>query len=715
MSNEKQTLPDENGYELWLRYRRVNDEARLGRYRAQIQRVVGDAADATLGCALLELQRGLAGLLGAPVPRADDVGRAGALVVGTPESSALIRGLGLEARLAELGGEGFLLATLPIQGAPALVLCASTSIGVLYGAFHLLRLLATERDIEAISVAERPRVALRILNHWDNLDRTIERGYAGFSLWDWHKLPDYVSPRMADYARACASVGLNGSVLTNVNSNALVLSDAYIEKVAALADVFRPYGIKVFLTARFSAPVELGKLKTADPLAPEVQRWWRERVDAIYRKIPDFGGFAVKANSEGQPGPQNYGRSHAEGANMLADALGERGIVMWRAFVYDHNVPDDRAKQAYTEFTPLDGEFRKNVLVQVKNGPIDFQPREPFHPLFGAMPKTPLLMEFQLTQEYLGCATHLCYLGPLMQEVLDADTFAAGPGSTVAKVIDGSLHGYPITGIAAVSNIGDELTWCGHPFAQSNWYAYGRLCWDHGLRAEALAEEWLRQTFSNERRFLEPALDIMMRSREAVVDYMMPLGLHHQFAWGHHYGPGPWISEGRPDWTSVYYHRADGEGIGFDRTRRGSGAVSQYFPPVAERFDSLEQCPESLLLWFHRVPWDHRLASGKTLWEEICRHYQRGVDAVRGFMATWEELAPYVDRARFEHVRTLLRIQEKEARWWRDACVLYFQTFSKRPLPAGYEPAEKTLAEYKTIRHYYVPGIHNPFPAGNAS
>jgi alpha-glucuronidase len=705
---------NEDGYELWLRYPRVADEERLAAYRAQLQHLVSSPADATLTRAIDELRRGLGGLLGRDLPLASAPG-SGSLIAGTPATSPVVAALGLEARLARVGADGFVLASISVRGAPALVLAANTSLGVLYGAFHLLRLVQTESDLTGLSVDERPRVALRILNHWDNLDRTIERGYAGFSLWDWHKLPDIVDPRYSDYARACASVGLNGSVLTNVNANALVLSDRYLDRVAALADVFRPYGIKVYLTARFSAPVELGKLKTADPLAPEVQAWWKQRADAIYARIPDFGGFAVKANSEGQPGPQNYGRSHAEGANMLADALGERGIVMWRAFVYDHEVPDDRAKQAYTEFTPQDGQFRPNVMVQVKNGPIDFMPREPFHPLFGAMPKTPLLLEFQLTQEYLGCATHLCYLGPLLKEVLDADTYAKGEGSTVAKVIDGSVHGHGLTGIATVTNIGNDRNWCGHPFAQSNWYAYGRLCWDHSLGAEAIGEEWLRMTFSNEPRFLVPALDMMLRSREAVVDYMTPLGLHHQMAVGHHYGPGPWVAEGRPDWTSVYYHRADAEGIGFDRTERGSDALSQYFPPVRAQYQALADCPEELLLWFHHVPWDHRMVSGNTLWVELCLRYQRGVNSVRAFQTIWSELEPFVDSARFAHVSSLLRLQEKEARWWRDACVLYFQTFSRRPLPPGYEPAEKTLAEYKAIRHYYVPGISNPFTSGSAS
>jgi len=716
---------DEDGYELWLRYRRVPDAALLERYRRQLSCIVllgaaarssGEPSTPTLAAALAELQAGLEGLLGRAVPQSDDPQKAGALLLGrtlTPGLEEFRRpAVAAEADvLDELGRDGFALVT-STSGAPRTALVGTSDVGVLYGAFQLLRLLQTGSEIEGLRLASSPRLGLRILNHWDNLDRTVERGYAGFSLWDWQKLPDYLDPRYTDYARACASIGINGSVLTNVNANALVLTDPYIDKVGALARVFRPYGLRVYLTARFSAPIELDGLPTADPRDPDVRDWWRRRVDGIYRKIPDFGGFVVKANSEGQPGPQNYGRSHAEGANLLADALAEHGgLLMWRAFVYDHEVPVDRVKQAYDEFTPLDGTFRSNVVVQVKNGPLDFQPREPHHPLFGAMPKTPLLLELQLAQEYLGCATHLAYLAPMFKECLDSDTFAAGPGSSVAKVIDGSLHGHDTSGMCAVTNIGTDRNWCGHPFGASNWYAFGRLCWDPALSSLAIAQEWLRMTFSNDPRFVASAAQMMLDSREAVVDYMTPLGLHHQMAVGHHYGPGPWVSEGRPDWTSVYYHRADQQGIGFDRTPAGSNAVGQYFEPLRTRYAELEQCPEPLLLWFHHVGWDHRLRSGRTLWEELCGAYQRGVDAVRGFQTIWDSLEAALDRARFRHVSDLLRIQEQEARWWRDACVLYFQTFSRRPLPPGQESAEKSLEELRALRHYYVPGINNPFVA----
>ncbi len=553
-----------------------------------------------------------------------------------------------------------------------------------------------------------PRIRHRVLDHWDNLDRTVERGYAGFSLWDWHKLPDYRDPRYTDYARANASIGINGTVLTNVNADATSLTPPYLAKAAALADVFRPYGIRVYLSARFSAPIEIGGLKTADPLDPEVAAWWKRKADEIYGVIPDFGGFLVKANSEGQPGPQDYGRTHADGANMLADALSPHGgIVMWRAFVYSHEVPEDRAKQAYDEFHPLDGAFRPNVLVQVKNGPIDFQPREPFHPLFGAMPKTPLMLELQITQEYLGFATHLVFLGPLFEEVLQADTYAKGQGSTVARVVDGTLDGHELTGIAGVANTGTDRNWCGSVFACANWYAFGRLAWDHATSSERIADEWAADDVHERSRVPgAPSREMMLASREAAVDYMTPLGLVHLMARNHHHGPGPWVSGGpRPDWTSVYYHRADANGIGFDRTATGSNAVGQYAPPVRDEFASLERVPEEYLLFFHHVPWDHRMRSGDTLWEELVDRYYGGVQQVRWMQERWDSVAKEIDPERYEQVRVFLEIQEREARWWRDACVLYFQTFSKREIPRGYEPPAHTLEHYMAIDERYVPGI----------
>jgi len=707
--------PDEDGYELWLRYRPLSGEARLAEARANFAAVAMPAPSPTLAVARDELARGLAGLLGAAVGCIDDSALTsepwpdGLLIAGTQAGRPALARLGLDHDLRPLGQDGFVIRRLVVDGRRLVALVATSDAGVLYGVFHLLCYLQTGQSLDRLDVTSAPRVGLRMLDHWDNLDGTIERGYAGCSLWDWHKLPGYVSPRMRDYARACASVGINAAALTNVNADARILTAEYLPKVAALADAFRPWGIRVFLTARFNAPMELAHLPTADPLNPQVRAWWKEKAEEIYRHIPDFGGFLVKANSEGQPGPQDFGRTHADGANMLAEAVASHdGVVIWRAFVYSADAAkagQDRAAQANREFVPLNGKFYPNVLLQVKNGPIDFQPREPFNPLFGAMPQTPLMLEFQLTQEYLGFATHLAYLAPMFEETLSADTFAKGPGSTVARVVDGSLFDHSRSGMAAVSNIGSDRSWCGHPFAQANWYAFGRLAWDPALDAEQIADEWLRMTFTSDERFVAPAKRLMLESREAVVDYMTPLGLHHLMARDHHYGPGPWVSEGRPDWTSIYYHRADAAGLGFDRTNTGSGSLSLYPSPLREQLADLRTCPENLLLWFHHVPWDHRMRSGRTLWDELCHRYSAGVEWVESARKNWDDLASFVDAARFEHVRALLTIQEREARWWRNACLLYFQTFSRRPMPAGLPPLEGTLEDCQKVNPSHVPGV----------
>ena len=608
--------------------------------------------------------------------------------------------------LQRLGPEGYLIRSLTEDGHQLIIVAAPEEIGLLYGVFHFLRLLQTHQSLDHLDIASSPRIRHRILDHWDNLDRTVERGYAGESIWDWHKLPDYLDSRYVDYARACASVGINGMVPNNVNASAVSLTPPYLRKLAALANLLRPYGLRVYLTARFSAPLEIGGLATADPLDPAVRAWWRAKADEIYSLIPDFGGFLVKANSEGQPGPQDYSRSHADGANMLADAVAPHGgIIMWRAFVYSQKQPDDRAKQAYQEFVPLDGQFHQNVLLQVKNGPIDFQPREPFHPLFGAMPHTPLMLEVQITKEYLGFATHLVYLGPLFEETLRSDTYARGEGSTVAKVIDGSLFGDSLTGMAGVANIGSDRNWTGSHFDQANWYVFGRLAWNPTLSSRDIAEEWVRMTFTNDDTFVAPVVGMMMGSREAAVDYMTPLGLHHQMARGTHYGPGPWVSGGpRADWTSVYFNRADAQGIGFDRTAAGSNAVAQYAPHVAARLGDIKQVPEQLLLWFHHVPWDYRMASGRTLWDERVIHYTQGVDVVSNMRKLWARLAGKIDAERYDQVSTFLRIQEKEAQWWRDASIAYFQSLSHRALPAGYAAPEHDLKYYESLCFPYVPG-----------
>ncbi|WP_374012586.1 alpha-glucuronidase family glycosyl hydrolase [Pseudoxanthomonas koreensis] len=698
---QARALPDEDGYALWLRYLPVQQVAPL---RAVSAAVAAPAATPTQVVARDELRRGLEGLSGRRPAAVDGVPRDGVVVLGTPASSPLVAALDLD--LAGIGEEGYLVRSVRIGGRAATVIAANSDIGVLYGVFHFLRLAQTGQPLAALDVTQAPKVKVRVLNHWDNLDRYVERGYAGESIWDWHRLPDWLDPRYTDYARANASIGINGTVLNNVNTSALALTPMYLDKTAALASVFRPYGIKVYLSARFSAPIEIGGLPTADPLDPAVRRWWKDKVDEIYRTIPDFGGFLIKANSEGQPGPQDYGRSHADGANMMAQAFAPHGgIVMWRAFVYSHEEPDDRHKQAYTEFVPHDGAFEPNVLVQVKNGAIDFQPREPFHPLFGAMPGTPLMMEFQITKEYLGFATHLAYLAPMYEEVLRADTHARGPGSTVAKVVDGSLDGHALTGMAGVANIGVDRNWSGSHFDQANWYAYGRMAWDPYAGSADIARDWVRMTFSTDPAVVEPVVGMMMGSREAVVDYMTPLGLHHLMGRGHHYGPGPWVEGGpRADWTSVYYHRADARGIGFDRSAGGSNAVAQYAPPVAAQFGNLETVPEEFLLWFHHVPWDHRMASGNTLWDELVLRYGRGVDEVRGMRATWAGLEGRIDPARHHQVAVFLGIQEKEAQWWRDASIAYFQTFAKRPLPAGQAAPPHSLEYYKSLQFPFAPG-----------
>jgi alpha-glucuronidase len=680
----------EDGYDLWLRYRPV-EGTWAARYRSFATELVGVP---DTNPAAQELLRGVAGLLGATPTMASRITRDGTIVLSGPGSAADLRPP--PADLETLGHEGYLIRSIRVHGHRATLIAANSNIGVLYGAFGLLRLMQTRQPLHDLNLRESPRIQHRILDHWDNLDGTVERGYAGASIWDWQTLPDYLEPRYADYARACASIGINGAVLNNVNAEAASLTPQYLEKAAALARVFRPFGVKIYLSARFTAPIEIGGLQSADPLDETVRAWWRNKVDEIYRFVPDFGGFLIKANSEGQPGPQDYHRSHADGANMLAAVLAPHGgIVMWRAFVYSANEKEDRAKQAYDEFVPLDGQFDANVLLQVKNGAIDFQPREPGHPLFGAMPKTSLMLELQITKEYLGFATHLVYLGPLYEEALRFDTHAQGAGSSIGKAIDG---------MAGVSNIGAARNWTGSQFNQANWYVFGRLAWNPELSSRALAEEWVRMTFSNDSRFIVPTVAMMMGSREAAVDYMTPLGLAHLMAAGHHYGPGPWQSKGkRADWMPPYYHRADADGIGANRSATGSNAVSQYAQPLAAQYNDPKLTPEKYLLWFHHLSWDYPMASGRTLWDELVIHYSRGVEYVREMRRTWATLAPYVDSERYAETSAFLALQEREARWWRDACIAYFESLSKRPLPNGYAPPEHSLEEYEAISTPHAP------------
>ena len=566
-----------------------------------------------------------------------------------------------------------------------IVITASNDAGLLYGAYHLLRLQETGQSCDQLNISEQPAYDLRILNHWDNPNGTVERGFAGKSIF---LNPD--PERMKIYARANASVGINGTVLNNVNAKPEALTTESLQKAKNIADQLRPYGIRVYLSINFASPIKVGGLETADPLNAEVVKWWKEKVNEIYKLIPDFGGFLVKANSEGEPGPQDFGRTHADGANMLAGVLKpHKGIVMWRAFVYAPQSPD-RANQAYLEFMPLDGQFADNVIIQIKNGPVDFQPREPYSPLFTAMQKTPMMVEFQITQEYLGAANHLVYLAPMWQEFFSF------------------VKPQSLRAMAGVANIGDNTNWCGHHFAQANWYAFGRLAWNPNLTSEEIANEWLQQTFSlgsavaNSSLFTlhSSLLNLMLRSREACVSYMMPLGIHHIFAGTHHYGPEPWYAPRglRADWTPPYYHKADSIGLGFDRTLTGSANVKQYPDNLCRLYNDINTCPENLLAWFHHVPWDHKMKSGRTFWDELCHKYDEGVHETRRFLAIWDAMQPYIDAQRFEEVQRKLRIQARDSEWWRDACLLYFQTFSKRPIPQDVEHPVHNLDEMMRFR-----------------
>ena len=540
--------------------------------------------------------------------------------------------------------------------------------GLLYGAYELLRQQATNHFHNVTSV---PQFDLRLLNHWDNLDGSIERGSAGKSIWRWeeidadaNKMSAWMCDHVREYCRANASLGINGSVLNNVNASPKMLSAEYLGKVKMLADAFRPYGIRVYLSINFATPMALKYTTTADPLDDSVRKWWVEKANDIYALIPDFGGFLVKANSEGQPGPGDYHRTHADGANMLADALKPYGgIVMWRSFVYGANHKgEDRVKQAVSEFKPMDGLFRDNVILQSKNGPLDFQPREPYAPIFDNIKQTPQMAELQITQEYLGQSRHLVYLAPMWKEFF------------------GFVSPQKLRGIAGVANIGDDANWCGHHFSQANWYAFGRLAWDPSLASDAIAREWLVQTFGDDARLVETMTAVMEESREYCVDYMMPLGLHHIFTFDHHYGPGPseFKAEYPLEWCPVYYHKADKAGIGFDRTHNGSNAASQYRAPFDKQYDSLETCPEEYLLWFHHVAWDYRMKNGKTLWKNLVAHYNHGVKNVEKMRKTWKKMRPYVDTQRWNEVDERLEHQVANSKEWRDTCLKYFGSFTKK-------------------------------------
>lgn len=541
-----------------------------------------------------------------------------------------------------------------------LTITAHREIGLLYGAYEALRLQAT--DVLIKDEQQHPKFKLRLLNHWDNLDGSIERGYAGESIFEWFKLDEQL---IREYARANASIGINGSVLNNVNASPKMLTKQYLREVKKIADILRPYGIRVFLSINFATPMALGHTVTADPKDASVRKWWKNKAKEIYKLIPDFGGFLVKANSEGQPGPGDYHRSHADGANMLAEALEPyEGIVMWRCFVYGANHKgEDRVKQAVSEFKPLDGKFHKNVILQTKNGPLDFQPREPYSPVFDQIRETPNMVELQITQEYLGQSVHLVYLAPMWKEFF--------------QYIEPDW----LSGIAGVANIGKDANWCGHHFSQANWYAFGRLAWNPSLSSEAIAREWLEQTFNTDENFVFLMSTVMEESREACVNYMMPLGLHHIFKFDHHYGPEPdgFKAEYPLEWCPVYYHQADKNGIGFDRSSTGTNAVSQYREPYASMYDKVEKCPENLLLWFHHVPWDYKMKDGSTLWESLQYHYNQGVIMTETYQNLWHnKMRGYVDEQRWREVDERLQKQMENAREWRDVCLNYFRQFAEK-------------------------------------
>ena len=589
-------------------------------------------------------------------------------------------------------GEGYNIYARPAQQGDNIqyeaTITASNPIGLLYGAYELIRLQNTDayntgsgnqqNFSKAIDETEKPQVGLRILNHWDNLDGSIERGYAGKSIFKWEEIKlgkkgkggsisKSLHDRLITYARANASLGINGSVLNNVNASPKMMTAEYINKVKVIANILRPYGIRVYLSINFASPMALGYTKTADPLDKKVQQWWQKKAKEIYATIPDFGGFLVKANSEGQPGPGDYHRTHADGANMLADAVKPYGgIIMWRSFVYGANHKgEDRVKQAVSEFKDMDGKFRDNVILQSKNGPLDFQPREPYAPIFDNIKKTPQIAELQITQEYLGQSKHLTYLAPMWKEFF------------------GFVNPSKLVGISGVANIGDDANWCGHPFSQANWYAFGRLAWNPSLSAEEIAHEWLVQTYENQdEKFTKPVEMMMMTSREACVNYMMPLGLHHIFKFDHHYGPEPdgFIASYPLEWCPVYYHKADAKGIGFDRSSKGTDAVGQYPEPYRSQYDNIQTCPEEYLLWFHHVPWNYRMKSGSTLWQELCMKYNMGVAMVEVYRDYWHTSAKQYMKGHeqeWQHTDSLLNVQLENAKEWRNTCLKYFQTFSK--------------------------------------
>ena len=675
----------DDGYRLWLKYDRIQNETLRKNYAQKLASVSANYSDETSKVTLEELERASIGLLGIK-PK----------LTHNQATAKLILNKG---NLSNSNPEAFEITTAKNQ----VQISGNTSKGIMYGVFELIRLLQTSHSLENIKIASAPKIQLRMLNHWDNNNGTIERGYAGMTLWKWYELPERIDPRYIDYARANASIGINGTVVNNVNASARFITPEYLGKVKALADVFRPYGIKVFMSVNFASPKILGGLKTADPLNPEVRQWWKEKADEVYKLIPDFGGFVVKANSEGEPGPMDYARTHKDGANMMAEALApHKGLIIWRAFVYNFDPKGDRFGAAYNEFKKFDGEFLPNIIIQVKNGPIDFQVREPISPLFGAMEKTPVSMEFQITQEYLGWATHWVFEAPMFEEVLKTDTYAKGVGSTVAKVIDGEVFKYPITSMIGVANTGSDRNWTGHPMAQANWYALGRMAWNPAITSEQIADEWVKMTFKTDEKSTKTIKKLMLESREIYVNYTNPLGVHHVMGEGHHFGPEPWVEKApRPDWTALYYHRADSVGIGFDRTEKGSNSLAQYHPGLRDLYSDIDKIQPEFLLWFHHAPWNKKLSTGRTVWNEMVTRYYEGVISVEKMQKDWSSLKGKIDAETFENVEARLKTQHKEALWWRDASVVYFQKYSKMEVPSPYIKSTRSFEELKKLVDVY--------------
>ena len=675
----------DDGYRLWLKYDLIKNETLRKNYAQKLTTVSTNFSDETAKVTISEIQKATSGLLGFTSKTMTSGSQANlVLKVGS---------------IANKNAEAFEIKSSKNQ----INITANNSKGVLYGVFELIRRMQTSASLENIKIASAPKIQLRMLNHWDNNNGTIERGYAGMSMWKWYELPERIDPRYIDYARANASIGINGTVLNNVNASARFITSEYLGKVKALADVFRPYGIKVFLSVNFASPKILGGLKTADPLDPEVKQWWKNKADEVYNLIPDFGGFVVKANSEGEPGPMDFGRTHKDGANMLAEAMApHNGLIIWRAFVYNFDPKGDRFAAAYNEFKRFDGEFHANIIIQVKNGPIDFQVREPISPLFGAMEKTPVSMEFQLTQEYLGWATHWVYEAPMFEEVLKTDTYAKGQGSTVAKIIDGQLFKYPLTSMIGVANTGSDRNWTGHPMAQANWYTLGRMAWNPEITSAQIADEWVKMTFRTDTKSTETIKKLMLESREIYTNYTNPLGVHHVMGESHHFGPEPWVEKApRPDWTALYYHRTDSIGIGFDRTEKGSNSVAQYHLGLRNKYSDINTIQPEFLLWFHHAPWTHKLQNGKTVWDEMVTRYYEGVKSVENMQKDWASLKGKIDSETFENVEARLKTQHKEALWWRDASVVYFQKYSKMPVPLPYQKPTRTFEELKSLVDVY--------------